>query len=176
MNIRSAQARDLESCLALDPSFDTDYVWQLETTRALNAVSTNFRLTRLPRTMRVACAAPREQVLEHYERGDCFLVCEEGESIRGYLEATVDNWRRLAWINNLTVAPDRRRHGMGKDLVKAALAWSRQQDLRTMMVKVQTKNHPASALFQKLGFVFSGFEEELHGHRDISIFFGINMR
>ena len=55
MNIRPAQARDLDACLALDESFETEYVWQMDTTRSNGAMQVGFRTTRLPRAMRVNC-------------------------------------------------------------------------------------------------------------------------
>ncbi len=176
MNIRPAQARDLEACLALDPSYETDYVWQLETTRHDGAVNVNFRETRLPRTMRVLSIPTRELVLEHFERDGCFLVAEEEGVIYGFLDATAEVWKQLAWINHLTVAPERRRRGVGTALVRASLDWARERGLTTVMVETRTKNHPATALFQKQGFVFCGFNERYYSNRDIAIFFALALR
>lgn len=176
MNIRSAQARDLDACLTLDPSYETDYVWQMETTRAAGAISVGFRVTRLPRTMRVASAIPREVLLEHMERGECFMVAEEGREIRGYLDATVELWRRVVWINHLTVAPQYRRSGIGSALVRAALEWSDRQGLDRLIGETQTKNFPASALLQKHGFTFCGFNDHYYSNRDIALFFALSLR
>jgi ribosomal protein S18 acetylase RimI-like enzyme len=176
MNIRSAQARDLDACLTLDPSYETDYVWQMETARAPGAISVGFRVTRLPRTMRVTGAITREILLEHLERGECFLVAEEGREIRGYLDATVDLWRHVAWINHLTVAPQHRRGGIGSALVRAALDWSGAQNLNAMIGETQTKNFPASALLQKHGFTFCGFNDQYYSSHDIAIFFALTLR
>ncbi len=176
MNIRSAQARDLDACFTLDPSYETDYVWQMETTHAVGAVSLIFRETRLPRTMRVSCTVARDPVVEHFERGECFLVAEEEGLVRGYLDATADIWKQIAWINQLTVAPDRRRHGIGSALLRTGLDWAREQNLTTVMVETSTKNHPASALCQKHGFGFCGFNERYYSNRDIAIFFALALR
>ncbi len=176
MNICSAQARDLDACFALDPSYETDYVWQMEATRSAGAVSVVFRETRLPRTMRVSSTAARDQAIEHFERGECFLVAEEDGQVRGYLDATADTWKQIAWINQLTVAPDRRRHGTGSALLRAALDWAREQSLTTVMVETSTKNHPASALCQKHGFSLCGFNERYYANRDIAIFFALVLR
>ncbi len=176
MIIRSAQARDLDACLALDPSYETDYVWQLETTRSPDVVSVVLRETRLPRTMRVACTPARDLVLEHFERGECFLVAEEEGAVRGYLDATADIWKQTGWINHITVSPERRRRGLGKALLRAGLDWARGQALTTMMAEMPTKNHPASALVQKLGFVLSGYNERYYSNRDIAIFFALGLR
>lgn len=176
MNIRSAQARDLEACLALDSSYETDYVWQMETTRANGVVGVTFRETRLPRAMRVAVTPARGLVAEHFERGECFLVAEERGSVRGYLEATAEPARQVAWINHLTIVPEQRRQGVGSTLVRPALDWARGQGLTTVLAETSTKNHPAIALFQKHGFTFCGYNERYHSNRDISIFFALELR
>ncbi len=176
MNIRPAQARDLEAILALDPSFETDYVWQMESTRVAGVNSIVFRVTRLPRTMRVACVAQPDSLLEHFERGECFLVAEEEGAIRGFVDATTEPWKQLVWINQLTVSPDRRRRGIGSALLRNALSWAQDQSATTVMVEARTKNHPATALFQKHGFAFCGFNDHYYSNRDIAIFFALNLR
>jgi ribosomal protein S18 acetylase RimI-like enzyme len=175
MNIRPAQPRDLELCLSLDPSYETNYVWQMESNRAPGAIGVGFRVTRLPRTMRVPGATARDVLLEHYEQGECFLVAEENNEIRGFLDATANVWKRIAWINYLTVAPERRRAGIGKALVRAMLDWAHTQSLDTVMVETQTKNYPASSLFQKQGFTFCGFNDHFYSNRDIAIFFALTL-
>jgi ribosomal protein S18 acetylase RimI-like enzyme len=176
MNIRPAQPRDLDLCLSIDPSYETDYVWQMETTRAPGAISVGFRVTRLPRTMRVACAIVRDVLLEHFEQGECFLVAEDHNEIRGFVDATMDMWKRVAWINHLTVSPVHRRTGIGSALVRATIDWTHAQKLDTLIVESQTKNYPASSLFQKHGFTFCGFNDRYYSSRDIAIFFAVTLR
>lgn len=176
MNIRPAQPRDLDFCLSLDPSYETDYVWQMETTRAPGAISVGFRVTRLPRTMRVSTTIVRDILLEHFEQGECFLVAEERNEIRGYLDASMDMWKRVAWINHLTVAQQHRRSGVGGALVRATMDWTHAHNLDTVMVETQTKNYPASSLFQKHGFAFCGFNDHYYSSRDIAIFFALTLR
>jgi ribosomal protein S18 acetylase RimI-like enzyme len=175
MNIRPAQPRDLELCLSLDPSYETDHVWQMESTRAPGSVKVGFRVTRLPRTMKVAGIAQKDVLLEHYEQGECFLIAEENDEIRGYIDATGEMWKRLARINYLTVAQDYRRSGIAKALVRAMLDWGHTRDLDTVIAETQTKNYPASSLFLKLGFAFCGFNDHYYTNRDIAIFFALTL-
>ncbi len=176
MNIRPAQARDLEACLALDPSYETEYVWQMETSRSPGVINLGFRVTRLPRVMRVAATADRDLLAEHFERGECFLVAEENDAIRGFLDMLVVPWKRTGWINQITVAPERRRRGVASALLRGAANWAREQDLGTLMVEMQTKNHPAATLVQKHGFAFCGFNDRFYASRDIAIFFAAVVR
>ncbi len=177
MIIRPAQARDLDACLALDASYETEYVWQMEISRPAGAVNLGFRVTRLPRSMRVAALHwPREAALEDYERGEGFLVAEDNDAILGCLDMTVDRWKRIGWIQELAVSPERRRHGIGGSLLRQALTWARREDLTTVMAGMQTKNYPGSALMQKHGFSFCGFNDRYYSTRDIAIFFAASTR
>ncbi|MGB8646582.1 MAG: GNAT family N-acetyltransferase [Anaerolineae bacterium] len=176
MDIRPAQARDLDACLALDPSYETEYVWQMETNRIPGVISVGFRVTRLPRLMRVTVAPEREILTDHFEQGECFLVAEENGVIRGFLDLSVEPWKRVGWIHQMTVAPERRRRGIASALVHAAMDWAREQSLTTLMIEMPTKNHPAAALLQKHGFTFCGFNDRYYVSRDIAIFFAANVR
>ncbi len=176
MNIRPAQARDLEACLAIDGAYETDYVWQMDTSRSNGAITVGFRTTRLPRRMRVASSVQRELLLEHFEQGECFLVAEDASGIYAYLDAAANRWSKVGWIYHLTVAPERRRRGIASLLLSTAIKWARTQDLRELMVEAPTKNYPASALFQKHGFAFCGFNDHYYPNRDIALFFGLSLR
>jgi ribosomal protein S18 acetylase RimI-like enzyme len=176
MNIRPAQARDLEACLALDESFETEYVWQMETTRANGGIQLAFRMTRLPRAMRVLGNAPRDAILDHLELGECFLVAEEYPRILGFVDATADLDQRVAWMHYLIVASDTRRRGVGTQLLRETLQWAREKKLRAVIANLSTKNYPASNFLQKHGFAFCGFNDQYYHNRDIAMFFACNVR
>jgi ribosomal protein S18 acetylase RimI-like enzyme len=176
MNIRPAQARDLEACLALDESFETEYVWQMETARGNGAIQLGFRTTRLPRAMRVPRNGPRDGILDHFEQGECFRVAEEDSRIAGFIDVTSDLDQRIAWVHYLVVALDLRRRGTGGQLLQEALAWAHERKMRMVMTSVSTKNYPASAFLQKHGFAFCGFNDQYYQNRDIALFFARALR
>ena len=176
MNVRPAQARDLDACLALDESFETEYVWQMETNRANGAIQLGFRTTRLPRAMRVNISAARDFVLDDYEQGECVLVAEEYPRILGFIDATLDRSQRVAWIQALVVAPDMRRQKVATRLLQATVDWARDKKLRAVMASVSTKNFPASAFLQKQGMTFCGFNDQYYHNRDIALFFSCPVR
>lgn len=175
MDIRPAQPRDLELCLGLDPTYETDYVWQMESTRQPGAISVGFRVTRLPRTMRVPAATSRDALVEHFERGECFLIADDREQVRGFLDATLDTWKHVLWINHLVVAQEQRRSGIGSALVRASFDWAHARGVERLIVETQTKNYPASSLLQKRGFTFCGFNDHYYASRDIAIFFALTL-
>lgn len=176
MNIRPAQARDLDACLALDESFETEYVWQMETARQNGSVHLAFRTTRLPRSMRVAGESPRDVIADHYEHGECFLVAEEHPRIGAFIDATQDPGQRVAWIHYLIVASDLRRHGLGSRLLRSALDWAREHKMRAVMAAISTKNYPASAFLQRHGFAFCGFNDQYYQNHDIALYFACPLR
>lgn len=176
MIIRPAQARDLDACLALDESYETEYVWQMENGRANGGIQLGFRTTRLPRSMRVAVNTSPDTLAEHFELGECVLVAEEYPRVLGYADATVDAEQHVVWLDALVVAPDVRRNGIGTALLRQAMDWARQKKLRAMMVSVSTKNFPASAFLQQQGFAFCGFNDQYYHNHDIALFFACNLR
>ncbi len=176
MNIRPAQARDLDACLALDESFETEYVWQMETTRANGAIQLGFRTTRLPRPMRVSVHSAQDALADHLEAGECILLAEEYPRVAGFIDATIETGQRVAWIQSLVVASDLRRQGIGTLLLSAAMEWARDKKMRALMASISTKNYPASAFLQKYGFVFCGFNDQYYHNRDIALFFACTVR
>lgn len=176
MNLRSTQARDLDACLAIDESFETDHVWQMETGRIHGGHEYRFRTTRLPRPMRVIVHSARDTLAEHFELGEGFFVVEEYPRILGYVDATMDASQHSAWIQSLVVASDWRRKGIGTQLVRQILAWAQEKKARAVMANISTKNFPASLLLQKQGFMFCGFNEQYYHNRDIALFFACTLR
>lgn len=176
MNIRAAQPRDLEACAALDESFETEYVWQIESARHNGALALNFRTTRLPRSMRVSASLPREVIAEHFELGECFLVAEEHPRICGFIDVTTDRWERVAWVQRLTVAPDLRRHGIGSQLLREAMQWARAEGMRAIMASISSKHYPASMLFQRHGLAFCGYNDQYYHNHDIALFFSAKLK
>ncbi|MBI3287754.1 MAG: GNAT family N-acetyltransferase [Chloroflexi bacterium] len=177
MIVRNAEQADLNRCLALDGSYETEYVWQMQIEEAGAAVqSVSFRTVRLPRPMRVAYPRQPESLLESWERRNRLLVAEEGSLVQGYLDLEIHPWNRTGWINSVVVAKELRRQGLGSALLKAAQRWAEEKRLRQIVLETQTKNHPAISFFQKHGFVFCGYHDRYYANQDIALFFAQELR
>lgn len=61
-----------------------------------------------------------------------------------------------AEILTLAVAPDARRNGLGAALVEAAAGAAARRDASALFLEVAEDNHPARALYAKLGFETAG--------------------
>ncbi len=176
MDIRSGTLADLNACLALDATFETEYVCQMEERAGNGNIVVGFRLTRLPRPMKVSGLVAADEIAQHFLSGGALFVAEADGALCGFVDVTESAWNQAALINNLAVAPAYRRRGIGAQLVRAAVEWARQQKLRVVLLDTPTKAHPAIGLYQKLGFTFCGFNDQFYPNRDIALFFALNLR
>lgn len=175
MEIRLADLADLNACVALDDSFETEYVWQMEERHESGGINVTFRQTRLPRPMKVSGNISRDAFLANFQNGGIFFVADEG-GVRGFVDFMPSPWNQVVQVNNLLVAPTHRRRGIGVKLMRAAIDWARQQQFRVMLLDTSTKNFPAICFYQKLGFAFCGFNDRLFPNRDIALMFALNLR
>src|SRR3954467_15517984 len=82
------------------------------------------------------------------------LVLEEGGKVQGFLVAQTvgGEWE----IENVAIAPDARRRGLGTRLVGELLDLARAQRASAVFLEVRESNHAARALYEKWAFVESG--------------------
>ncbi len=175
MIIRPAHTRDLAVCFAIDDSFETEFVWQMEERVTPSHISVGFRLARLPRAMRVRNLAARDALTPGFVNGDAAFVAEDSAP-RGYIHLAHSTASETAYVKRLVIAPAFRRQGIGTQLLTAAYEWARQQKLRAMMAHLPTKAHPAICFLQKRGFAFCGFNDQLFPNGDIAMYFALAVK
>jgi ribosomal protein S18 acetylase RimI-like enzyme len=176
MMIRRADLKDLNTCVLIDTSYTTRRVWQIRTDeRPYEEIAITFQTIKLPRSVCASSPRDSEHLIDDWQRGECFLVAEEDEEIRGYLNMIVQSRDASGWIKDLTVARGYRQRGVGSELLRAAFRWAREQGLRAVLVETQTKNYPAICFCRKHGFVFCGFNDHYYSNQDIAIFFSRNV-
>ena len=150
--VRLGGPADLAPCLAVDDSFRTAYVWQMEVHRdgaadvpgrpadADQPLGVKFRSVRLPLTQLVpgvAATYSRHERLGRWERADALLVAGPrppapdpvGDPppvpvVWGYALLAADRLGGLAWVHELAVGEAHRGHGLGSRLLEAAKAWA----------------------------------------------------
>ncbi len=174
MIIRPAALDDLEACLALDHSYLTERVWQMDVQNKSEQVVVSFRTMRLPRPVHVPYPRQREVLRADWHHRDCFLVATESE-IAGYLTMAAHDWHQTGWVADLVVAPEYRRRGTATQLLQAGQAWALQVGLCRLIVETQTRNFPAISLLQRLGFSFCGYNDRYYTNQDIAVFFVLNL-
>lgn len=178
IQIRKAEPEDIEICLAtIDPSYITDHVWQLIEQAENDATTLTFRLTRLPRPLRVEYPRSLTDLgADLKKEGACLLVAEQDGRIRGLLDLVVADWHQTGWLKHLVVIEPLRRQRIGTQLLRTALAWAESQGLRAIMADCQTKNYPAIAFYRKSGFTFCGYNDKYYVNKDIALFFAYTLR
>ena len=180
MRVRPAEPRDLEACGALNHSYTTDRVWQMEAREVNDALTVTFRVARLPREMRVNYPRQGEDLLAGWRRCDGFLVAEEDgrapPQICGYVALTAQVEHGIAWVGDLVVDRPWRLRGIGTALLRAAAHWGHDHDLVRLVIEVQTKNYPAIRFCQSRGLTFCGFNDHYWPSQDIALFFGESLR
>ncbi|MEW5958545.1 MAG: GNAT family N-acetyltransferase [Chloroflexota bacterium] len=176
MHVSAAALADVNICYHLDKSYVTDYVWQMQTRESGRTLDIRFDTIRLPRPMRVVYPRSADELIEHWQRDECFLVARNLEDeIVGFLDARLHEWQNLLWVSNLAVQPQYRRQGFGSRLLKVAIDWALARNLCRIMLEVQTKNYPAICFAQKHGFQFCGYNERYYKNGDIALFFSLTV-
>lgn len=176
MHVFAADLADVNVCYQMDRSYVTDYVWQMQTREDGRTVEVRFDVVRLPRTMRVDYPRSPDELLEHWQRDECFLIARNLEDeIVGFLDARMYMWQNLLWVSNLVVHQHFRRQGFGTSLLKAATAWALARNLSRITLEVQTKNHPGISFAQKHGYQFCGYNERYYDNGDIALFFSLSI-
>ncbi len=169
--IRSATAADLPRCLSFDTSFETDYVWQMDSRLQEGQTNISFRTVRLPRPMKVAYPRDAKQLNAGWDACDAMLLADDNRAVVGYAALAKRGAQSTAWVQDLIVSKPARRQGIGSALLTGVVRWAREEKLAWIMIEVQTKNYPAIQFCQKHGFTFCGYNDHFFANQDIAVFF-----
>ncbi len=158
MRIRSATAADIPAILALDGNAATSAHYSEEQYRqmiaegASSVVSGDARSGLNPGPT-AELPIPKETGVRD-ELSRVVLVGEEHSAIKGFLIGRIlgAEWE----IENLVVAGDVRRKGLGKQLVGELLVQARRRGARKVFLEVRESNAAARRLYEKSQFVESG--------------------
>ena len=178
IQVRPAADTDLAWIAAVDNSYSTDYVWQVDIRddASLGQIQATFRPVRLPRSMRVSMQREPDWLTMAWERRVCFLVAEQDGHMKGYLNLALALVPETAWVTDFGVERRFRRSGVGTVLLTAAAQWARTNRLKRLVLEMQSKNHPAISFAQKHGFVFSGYNDRYYPNQDVALFFGMVLK
>jgi ribosomal protein S18 acetylase RimI-like enzyme len=177
--IRDGIAVDIKACIALDHSYETEFVWQVSIEREdPSQYQTRFRMERLPRTMDVTYPSDELRLRLALPTQHCFLVAagRDEEQPFGYLTMRQEPNYGIAFIQDIVVSRPFRRNRIGTRLLEIARKWAQERKLIRLIAEVQTKNYPAIAFCQNAGLSFCGYNERLFGNQDVAVFFGQTLR
>jgi GNAT superfamily N-acetyltransferase len=171
INIRSAISTDIPKMIALDHNYATSHVWQLTLDVTEIQTQISFREVRLPREVHVNYPRVVRNLADDWTKRDALLLAEQGEQVRGYISLRLGLAPASAWLEDLVVDRIHRRQGIGTALVGAAQDWCARKGLHRITLEMQPKNYPAIQFANKLGFEFSGYNDQFYRDQEIAIFF-----
>ncbi len=171
IQIRPLIPADLPALVAIDHSYMTDYVWQMDLQTSPRQIGVTFRETRLPRSVRLNYPRDPIALADTWKQHAGMLVADLDEQPVGYICLTIDPLLNIVKATDLAVIRRMRRQGIGAGLLLAAQDWTRHHNCTQFIVEMQSKNHPAISLVQKLGFEFCGYSDRYYTNRDIALFF-----
>ncbi len=176
--IRDGIETDIPICIALDTTYETNYVWQMNIENEANLVRVSFKTERLPRTMEVTYPVDAKRLQLSLPSDHCFLVAvgRDSTDILGYLNMWRDEAHNVAFIRDLVVHRPYRQQQIGTKLLTVAKRWARYRRIRQLIIETQTKNYPAIIFCQNAEFEFCGFNDQYFNNQDIAIFFGQTLR
>ncbi len=176
IEIRPAIATDIPELMALDHTYSSEYVWQMEIQVEDKQIGISFREIRLPRSVRVEYPRTTHTLEDDWTRRSGLLVAILDSQVVGYVSLMLDIAPITTWVTDLAVVRRVRRQGIGSALVLAAQEWGEQHNTRRLVLEMQPKNHPAVQMAQKLGFGFCGYNDRYYANHDIGLFFAKSLR
>ncbi|MCL4560589.1 MAG: GNAT family N-acetyltransferase [Chloroflexi bacterium] len=176
IEIRPAQPADIATLAAIDHSYKSNYVWQMNLTMDDGSVGINFREIRLPRAVNVDYPRLPRKLIEEWTMRSAVLVGILGGAPVGYISLSENIAPTTAWVTDLAVSPEVRRKGIASALMIAAQEWASHRNNRRMIVEMQSKNQAAIRMAKKLGYEFCGYNDHYYANQDIALFFGQFLR
>jgi ribosomal protein S18 acetylase RimI-like enzyme len=171
IEIRPAISSDIPPLMAIDHTYSSDFVWQMEIQVEEVQIGVSFREIRLPRSVRVEYPRPTRSLADEWTQRSGLLVALLNGEIVGYISMMLNIAPVTTWVTDLAVMRRFRRQGIGSTLVLAAQEWGSQHDSRRIVLEMQPKNYPAIHMAQKLGFDFCGYNDRYFANHDIALFF-----
>ena len=173
--VRQAISSDIVSLTTIDPSYSTEYVWQMGFRSGAEEFEITFREVRLPRPMRVTYPRNPSLLVDQWTSFSALFIAQSDSEALGYLCMVSGPAPGSQWITDLVVSLARRRQGIGSRLVQAARGWSLERGCQRLYLEMQSKNHPASALARRLGFSFAGYSDRYYPDQDIALFYALEL-
>jgi GNAT superfamily N-acetyltransferase len=171
IEVRPMIVSDTPHLLQLDHSVLTNYVWQMERIVDDGQIHIQLREIRLPRKIKLEYPYPIGKIFNENENQQATIVALLKGEVVGYLRLLEGRSPGAAWIRDLVVRPDLRQQGVGSVLVIAANEWAAMNNLKRTILELQSKNHPAVRLANKLGYEFCGYNDHYYPNQDIAFFY-----
>jgi len=158
----------------MDGSVVSEHVWNMQQSSQRVAVSLLFSQVRLPRPLEVPYPSARDDLVSRLQGGHLLLLAEQDQAV-GWVALSYDAGVGMATVNHLVVLPERRRQGIGTELMRSAVEGARRLHARVVMAPCLAKSGPAISFLQHLGMEFSGYSEHLFSNHEIALLFAYRL-
>lgn len=111
-----------------------------------------------------------EKAIEQYVLNNdktAFFIYLNGEAAGRIL--VEKNWNGYCYIVDIFIKKQFKQKGLGKELLKKSIDWSKQNYLSGVMVETQDINLTACRFYKNLGFEIGGLDKFLYDRRDDTI-------
>ncbi|MFF4945702.1 GNAT family N-acetyltransferase [Streptomyces rubiginosohelvolus] len=162
--IRSATPEDAGLVEALDGSFTTATVFQVET--AENGFT--LQETRVDPPLTKVFPDDEDENVSADEgdqelQGDpTFLALAPDGTLAGFVSVAYERWNRRLTIEDIEVAPGHRGRGVGRALMSRAEEFARERGAGHIWLEVTNINAPAIHAYRRMGFALCGLDTSLY--------------
>jgi ribosomal protein S18 acetylase RimI-like enzyme len=94
---------------------------------------------------------------------ECWLVAAGAAGLVGYSFGVPSTDRSYSWLFGLAVDPNHRNHGHGTELTRETLNLLAAMGVEQVLLTVEPENGTAIRLYQRFGFVQSGYRANYFG-------------
>ncbi len=187
LRVRAAIMADRDACGAIETSYTTDSVWQLDQRQDNNEIRIGLRQISLPKPM----SATEPMDVPFVSHADTlWLVAEELEvppagrettsptvgTVVGFLTATIEPRREMVYLRAVAVSREYRRQHLGSTLIEHMRRWAAREGVPEITADVSAKNAPALRLLQRSGFRFCGYSDRLYRNGEVALFLAMAVR
>lgn len=171
--IRDSVEDDFNACMALDHTWQTEYVWQMTFQPEGNGWRVVFRTEKLPRAIDLTYLITHGRLTTAHDHGGLLVAhSKDTSAVLGYLTVRYDGLSQNVIVRDIVVTRDARRQGVGTRLFNVARRWAQEKNARFLIVETQSKNHPSIQFCQRQGLAFCGFNDRYFADAEIALFFG----
>ena len=147
----------------IDDIGKVDGYFQIDSQLVLHAENNQIRYTVVNRPVKEKRYAP--------EDSDYAAFIDDPDKVvfLAYLDGIIAGriilykyWNNYAYIEDIAVDVEFRRHGVGRALIDQAKRWARQKQLPGIMLETQNNNVQACKFYERCGVLLGGFDNMLY--------------
>jgi ribosomal protein S18 acetylase RimI-like enzyme len=158
----SAEPLEREKVSLIDASYSTEYIYRI-LVRGLTVEMQEEKLdARLQKSFDLNDIEDSVK-----DAGHTIIAESEGKTV-GFAAVRFESWNNRAVVAGIYVAPEYKRRGIGKALVREAVNCANALRARCLWLETQNLNYPAINFYLKMGFKFCGFDSSLYDPNRIS--------